>query len=619
VKPVRHEPSINRSKRKDSANGRLRLFGTGVLLLSSVVVAGSAEAPARIARVRPLASTAPQALAADVTPACPPVKARQLYRFLAGIDACMKPMAAAEVSAELNDPFGQMLSRNAGGAGVWPASISDLQQAIATALPSWAPPRSYLVGEGSQIPASLLDVKGQPVGRDGNRDFRYVLTWGANPSSPVIFLSGVPAGIPGGTPPPFLQVISFDPKKDDFNYYQFINNADVIEGGSNADRRTWSWAGDSTYARKPQTTGQGCFACHLNGGLNMKELTPPWNNWHSPQASVSTLNVPVAMANDSLFQTLTGADNLQTVFQGAMFSYTQQTVKAAIAKDRTVAKPSELLRRLIATTTINFRASQIPSSGSSDISALPNDFFLNDSTFHDVLFLKYQFPDQKTLMIKRADFDQFVKNKQVALVNTNGTPKYIQPGATFFAFFVPAPAYEDTKAIQQLINNKVISDKFAASVLMVDFTNPVFSQPRSSLMTYAAKITTGKADGTDIPNQFAALVTAAAAGTPAVDPAHVAKATPEQQFLYYWNQTDWQAACVTQIDAYLQAVGIRIGTIAGANDYLTLAISRGIQFANDPRLCNLNEMSLLLPTSSLGQIMVQMLPDGTISPLPPAH
>ena len=154
---------------------------------------------------------------------------------------------------------------------------------------------------------------------------------------------------------------------------------------------------------------------------------------------------------------------------------------------------------------------------------------------------------------------------------------------------------------------------------MVDFTNPVFSRPRSSLMTYAAKITAGKADGADIPNQFAALVTAAAAGKPAVDPAHLAKATPEQQFLYYWNQTDWKAACVTQIDAYLQTVGIRIGTIAGANDYLTLAISRGIQFANYPLVCNLNEMSLLLPTSSLGQIMVQMLPDGTISPSPPAH
>jgi hypothetical protein len=50
-------------------------------------------------------------------------------------------------------------------------------------------------------------------------------------------------------------------------------------------------------------------------------------------------------------------------------------------------------------------------------------------------------------------------------------------------------------------------------------------------MTYAAKITAGKADGADIPNQFAALVTAAAAGKPTADPAHLAKATPEQQFL----------------------------------------------------------------------------------------
>src|SRR5271166_3326465 len=128
MKPVRQELSINRVKRNYGVNRRLRLFWTGVLLLSSVVVAGSAEAPARIARVRPLASTAPKALGADVTPACPPVKAQQLYRFLAGIDDCMKPMEAAEISAELNDPFGQMLSKNAGGAGVWPASISGLQR-----------------------------------------------------------------------------------------------------------------------------------------------------------------------------------------------------------------------------------------------------------------------------------------------------------------------------------------------------------------------------------------------------------------------------------------------------------------------------------------------------------
>lgn len=610
VKPLRQALSINRAKRKYGATLRLQWFGMGVLLLGSVVVAGSAEGPARVPRVRPSAFAATAALA------CPPVQARQLYRFLEGIDPCMKPMEAAEISAELNDPFGQMLSKNAGGAGLWPESITDLQQAITTALPRWAPATSYLVGEGSQIPASLPDENGKPVGPDGNRDFRYVLTWG----SPDVFLSCRPAGIPGGTPPRFLQVISFDPKKKGYNYYQFINNADVVDGASKADPRTWSWAGDSTYARKPQTVEKGCFACHLNGGLNMKELTAPWNNWRSTQAIVITQNVPAAMAHDPLFQNderARGADDLQVVFQNAMSVYTEQTVKAAIAGDRTVANPSELLRRLITTTTINFVASQIHSSGSSDIS-VPKDFFLNDSTLRDVLGLNYHFPDQ-ALVIKRADFDQFVKDKQVALVNTDadGTPDYKQPGATFFAFFVPAPAYEDTKAIQQLIRNQVISDKFAAAVLMVDFANPVFSQPRSSLMTYAAKITSGKADGIDIPNQFAALVTAAAAGKPAVDPAHLAKATPEQQFLYYWNQTDWQAACVTQINAYLQAVGSRIGTTAGANDYLTLAIFRGLQFANDPLVCQLNEKSLLLPTSNLGRIM--MLPDGTISPLPSTH
>lgn len=545
---------------------------------------------------------------------CPPVQAQMIYRFIAGVDTCMVPMSSGEMAGELNDPFGQMLIVNSAGHGPWPASIQDTMSALARATPALPAPKSFMVGEGSQIPSTLPDNNGNPIGRDASRDLRYVLTWGPSNGSPTIFLSG--PGAFSGTLADFLQVISFDPKKNVYNYYQHINNADVGNPSVEGEPRTWSWAGDSTFARKPATQGQGCFQCHLNGGLNMKELTSPWNNWSSPQSSISSINVPASVASDGIFRTLGGADQFQNFFQNAMQNYTARSVKSWI-QNQTVTNPPELLRRLIMTTTINFASSPSLGSDSTDITGLPKDFFLNDSALGggpQGLGLNYSVP---VLTLARPDFNAFVTKNQLCLVNsgTGGQPGYSQPGATHFAFFVPVPAFEDSVAIRQLITQKVVSSKFAAAVLMVDFTNPVFSAARSSLMKYANQITSGTADGADIPSQFAKLTAVAAAGQPPFDDQHPGRGTPEQQFNYYWSQTDWQAACQTQINQYLAAVGARIPTSAGASDYLTLAVSRGVQFAQDPQVGSLNEFQLLLPQSTLGNIKVQMLPDGTLGPL----
>jgi hypothetical protein len=49
---------------------------------------------------------------------------------------------------------------------------------------------------------------------------------------------------------------------------------------------------------------------------------------------------------------------------------------------------------------------------------------------------------------------------------------------------VPEPALEDNQVIAAMVRAGVITDHFAASVLMVDFTNPVFSPQRSQLLGY---------------------------------------------------------------------------------------------------------------------------------------
>jgi hypothetical protein len=546
-------------------------------------------------------------LEAAATP-CPPPVPQQLYRFVAGIDRCMTRMTRDELSRELNDPWAkEVLRKNAGGVGTWPTTVPEIVSAITASQGTSAFEQfSYLVGEGTQVPISIAP-------RAGNRDLRYVLTWGPSGSTPAIYLSGSPPGVAPNQPPPFLQVISFDPQKQAFNYYQYIDNFDVGADANPGKVKTWSWAGDSSHSRRLESAGRGCFLCHRNGGLNMKELTPPWNNWHSPQASVSSTVIPQGVASDPLFIALAGADRFQTVFQGAQFNLAKRLVQGAIQNGQVSGVP-ELLRHLIETTTINLASSQTRSDDTTDVSGLPKDFFLNDSALGGALDLSYRVPDLK---LSRSAYDGFIRAKSFQLVNrarANGSPDYQSPGATFFAFLVPVPAYEDVQTIGWLVRSKVISQKFAVSVLMVDFPNPVFSPVRGGLMKYARQITSSKLtpDASDVPTQFAARVKGAAAGQPACDTANITQCTAEQQFLYYWNQTDWKTAAGTQINAYLANVGSRVATTTGAEDYLTLSTSRGIQFSFDPLVGGLHEFDLLLPCTSLGEVYKQMNADGMI-------
>lgn len=541
---------------------------------------------------------------------CPAMTPNQIFRYIVGIDPCPIAMSPTEISSELSDLYStSVLRKNAGGAGLWPASVSDVISAVKQANTSLGQ-LNYLVGEGGQIPPSITKL--------GNQDLRYLISWGASGQTPSIYLSAAPAGIPGGTPPPFLQVIGYDTKKKGFNYFQYVSNADLGTGTDTT--RTWSWAGDSSYARNPQTVGQGCFACHLNGSLNMKELTVPWNNWNSPAATINAANVPQGLASDPIYQTLTGADKLQLNFQSASFVYTSSWVSSNISGNN-VSNVSELLRRLLVTTTVNFQSAQVTSASNGDIN-VPLDFFLNNSVFRgnsqmnfNGLGLSYTPP---TTTLKRADYNNFVTAHKFALVNTannNGAPDYSKPGDTYFSFFVPAPAYEDLVAIKQLISQGVITQQFAVAALMVDFQNPVFSPARGSLMKYAEQITSGQKNG-DIPAQFATLVANAVQGQPACDPTQPsAQCSAEQQFLYYWNQgAKVQTVAQAQLQNYLAKVGNRMSTTAGANDYMTLYISREIQFSNYPLVCNLHEFDLLLPCTDLGNVFVQMNADGTISP-----
>jgi hypothetical protein len=619
----RGPPSVHHSEKTAAPRGEPMRVVAGFVVLVFAARCHVAEAPALAQNSPPAARSWKRAYthrgaapargrsgAVAATAAalhCSDIGPLKRYRFIDGLDNCMQLMSASDIAA-LGDPFAvNVLAKGIGNASKWPATVESIVSLV-TAVPNFgANQQSYMLGEGSQIPTTIAP-------RDAGRNLRYVITWGAG-SAPTIFLSAAPSGTHPGRPPLFLQVIGYDQQKNLFNYYEFVSNP-------GQPTRSWALAANSDNARNPQTTGRGCMACHINGALNMKELVPPWNNWQSAAASISQNNIPAAVANDPLYIHLSGAEILQRNFQSRQSSYSQGLAAMSISGGTIKGVPA-LLRRLITTTTVNFTATPRTPT---DTVQIPSDFFLAQAAFGTgQINLAFSTPAQFT--VPATAYNTFIADQKFALqqLDAQGKVVYQQPGANFSALFVPAMAFEDVAMIQQLINQKAIDANFAASVLLVDFPNPIFSAARESLMKYANQISTAQQLGSGsnpagIPAKFIALVQAAAKSQPACDPAKLLQCTPEQQFLFYAGRSDWKQRAQNQVNPYFAAVTQRLGTAAGVNDYLTLWASRQAQFAAAPGAGNLDEFSLLLPCNTLPLgTCKRMNADGTISddPLSP--
>lgn len=532
---------------------------------------------------------------------CPDVTPPTVYRFIEGIDPCPVPMDA-DALATLRDPFAlSVLHADSQTPPNAPDSIEAVIKAVDGDL-AFEVMKSYMLGEGSQIPVSFAP-------RDASRNLRYVLTWGTA-ASPTVFLSAAPAGTHPGQPAPFLQVIGYDAKSNLFNFYQFLGS-DSAHG-----TRAWMWSGDSLTAHDTRLSGGACQLCHINGALNMKELTPPWNNWQSPQATISSRNIPQAVALDRLYSNLSGADMFQNVFQNLQSQFIQRLVAAKVKKSAISDVPA-LLKRLIGTTTVNFAAVPPDPNSGGDL-AVPQDFFLHFSALTmPQIGLSFAWPN---LSIAQTSHDSFVSDHGFALQQADGaTLVYAQSGTTFFPLFVPVPAFEDRVAIQELIDQRLIDAQFATAVLMVDFPNPVFSARRGTLMKHAEKIqratvlTPNAENPSGIPAQFVALASEAATHQPKCDPTALLQCTPEQQFLFYAKADDWKTQAQQAIAAYGKRVEARIANPQGIKDYMTLVVSRQAQFSAAPIISNLDEFTLLLPCNDIQlPACKHMNADGTV-------
>lgn len=586
---------------------RARALVVGALVLASCArpdsSASSRTVPAPSAAAAPTDRHSglrhdPAALVTRAGQRCPPVTDDHVWRFIDPVDSCPQILGEAELARELNDAWAVNVLR----ASTFPTTVEAVVAAISKIPAMASGPKSYLVGEGSQVELSVAP-------RDASRDLRYVITW-SDGSGGTIFLSALPGGSS-----PFLQLIAWDATKHRFNFYEYSD-----------ERPGWIWAGDSSYARRKDTFGHGCFDCHHNGTVIMKELSSPWNNWHSTKSTIQPSVIPESVAREALFQHKTDAGQLEDSVRSGFAVYHEARLNDLFPQGNPLGPIGELpalLGHIISQSTVNLVSTSIQSDPGralepdAPITGLPRDFFVRDGVLRTILNLNYTIPP---LSIGRSTYNQYLKAHQYQLLQSQGRPPYRSPGSTYFAFFVPVPSDEDTYLINALYHSYgMVNDKFIAAVQMVDFANPVFSAVRDKLLKYADQVPPSPAQHPgDIPARFAALVGNGAQGQPPCEPARLDRCSAEQQFLFFWNLSDdnWRTEVAARVQAYLNAVAARLATPQGVDDYMRLAASRREQLARWPVIGNLVEFSLLFPHTSLPTTpLLQMNIDGSVGPI----
>ena len=499
-----------------------------------------------------------------------------IFRFRLGRDPNPIQISASQVSAELGDPFAQLLLGN----NVLPLSLRSLLSALdghnsdQRGLPVQ---RSFLVAEGGKIPWTRETA-------DLHREFRFVVTRAARDALQPDLLIAASTNLDSETI--FLQLIAWDPVQAAFQFYQRLG-------------RGWAWAGSSWDALEPDTRAKGPFDSHVNGALVMKELKIPWINWHSMAASITqdALAPNDPLLSESLFQQRTGAERLEIeVVRPGIRRWNDARFKKLLQAG-SLKRANEFLRQALFTTTVNLTsAPEERTQARPEIPVhLPLSFFLNSEALLDLL--------QIPAAVQRPQVDggiyaQCLTRYDVAL--SDG--EFTLPGDTHFMFVVPEPAFEDHVVLQRLVISQAMSPKLAASLLMVDFQNPLFSERRTALARHMPNEIGISTSGSDLADQIVKSISAEANS---VD-------SPEAEFLDNWKLADsqWATTFAGRIMDYMNKIEEAVQSFQGFDQFFRLAESRRREFRRRP----LAEFRLTTPLTNIPEDapFLEMTLNGTV-------
>lgn len=499
-----------------------------------------------------------------------------IHRFVVGEDQAPKAMSPDEAAKELGDPVATLLLLR----GTFPRTPSELLAGIDSAVTGDDPLRnqmSFLVGEGSKIPVSAetgsLD-----------RGFRFLVTRGAGPEGPDVMLS---APDPDGG---FIEVMAWDRQVGGFNYYRTVG-----------DNSAWVWAGNSRHALSPATEGKGPFESHPSGNLVMKELQAPWINWHSVDANifedVFAADSPLRSHPWFVNKVPQGALVLETqVARPSIERWTSLRFEKLLASGGTIDRPSRIMEQILDTPTVNLISSRTeslkaPTSASMD---LPGAFFIDTEGLNSLLGL----PSPPGFSVGSPIYGASLQRFEARLTDDQG---FTQTGDTFFAFVVPERALEDQVALRKSKEIGLVSDRFAACLLMTDFPNPVFSARRAALLRHVPASATVSGGQSGFSEEMANAILRAAEQSP--------DDSPQREFAERWGKGEaWREEFGRLLGEYFAAVTQRLGTQEGFDDYYRLAESRRERVRAMP----IFENPLLFARTNLPPEQLVMRPDGTV-------
>jgi hypothetical protein len=485
-------------------------------------------------------------LAADAVPEEPGI-----FRLILGRDEKPVRMTEADIERLLNDPLAVHILRK----GKFPRDVDAVldELAAADALPDQ---ETFLASEAGQIPPTdlLLD-----------RQFRWVVARSENGKQPDLIIS---TGAEGDLKRAFLQILAWDETRGVFNYYQRV------------DKSTWIFSGDSNDSLVEPSRGKGAFDSHVNGGMVMKELLIPWQNWHSFTASIDRNLGDETLRSSPLFKNIRGAESLEPIVLGGIDRWTGRRF-GAIDDSGVIANPKAILRQAVASTTFNLRTTRIESATVTDGTeiSIPASLFVDDAALFNSLGIAPVVP-QLTLTGKRyrAALSEFDVHLQ--------SGAFREEGDTFFALLFPEAAAEDHAVLAEALRRGWIAPRFAACALMVDVSNPVLSNRRQALLQHVPETASLVAGA--LGQAMADRILASAASS--------SPGTPEAEFTANWALGDsWQASFADRITGYLAKVRARLNTDTGSTDYFRLIDSRRRQIRPHP----LSEFDLLLPRTNI--------------------
>lgn len=463
--------------------------------------------------------------------------ANSLVRFILGADPEPVALEAAEVD-ELDDG----LARNLFAQGVFPHTPEELLKALDQVDDGLTAQRVFVVGEDSQL----------PPGTAGSGVRAFLITRGEGLDGPDLFIS---TSRPDAD---FIEVMAWDSSRQGFNYYQ-----------TRGTDRPWVLAGNSADALRPGSARMGPFESHPSGNLVMKELRFPWVHWHSSAATIRADAVPPELVAHPWFVDKQGAQDLEiAAVLPAIRRWTRARLQALVSADGTIENPAQIMRSFLATPTVNLISSATQASlilsGQVERFDIPHAFFVDSECLHEVLGLSAPSPEQITAPAK--PYREILAGHGVT-IRAEGQPLLDPPQDTHFAFVVPERAFEDIETVRLAIDMGVVSRRLAACLLMVDFTNPVFSDRREALLEHVPQAATLAGDQSSFSAEFANAIVGSDAASK--------EESPEAEFARLWSVGDaWPQEFAPKLTAYYELVAASLSNPGGLAEIFRLAESR---------------------------------------------